>query len=145
MFFTLKKIVAKLLVIYAAFAALVLVFSFMNSAIAVEIEESVRTVPLNDAGDQVTLTIEELSRGQQKFNSNCAQCHIDGGTKPNPDVDLSTQTLAKATPSRNSVASILDYLENPTTYDGLRSLANFIHLQPILIFFLECRIYRQKI
>ncbi|MGC1308159.1 MAG: photosystem II cytochrome c-550 [Phormidesmis sp.] len=123
MFYYLKKILTKALVVYTVLTVLMLFFAWTGSAIAVEIDESIRTVPLNDAGEQTTLSLEQFARGQGVFNNSCAQCHIDGGSKTNPDVDLSTQTLAKATPARNSVDSIIDYMNNPTTYDGLRSLA----------------------
>ncbi|WP_442951412.1 photosystem II cytochrome c-550 [Oscillatoria sp. CS-180] len=83
----------------------------------------IRTVPLNDSGDPITLTTKQLAQGQRKFNGSCASCHLDGGTKTNPSVDLSPATLARATPPRNSVSSIVDYLNEPTTYDGLRTLA----------------------
>ena len=89
---------------------------------AVEINRATRTVPFNDAGDQVTVSVKQFTTGQQKFNSNCAQCHLDGGTKTNPDVDLGAERLALATPPRNNIKSMIEYLENPTTYDGLTSL-----------------------
>ena len=91
-------------------------------ASAVEISRSTRTVPLNESGEQITVSVEQFTNGQRKFNSNCAQCHLDGGTKTNPDVDLGPERLALATPSRNIIESIIDYLENPTTYDGLTSI-----------------------
>jgi photosystem II cytochrome c550 len=80
-------------------------------------------VPLNVAGDQITLSTKQLTQGQQKFNSSCAQCHLDGTTKTNPSIDLSPTTLAFATPSRNTVESVVDYLKNPTTYDGLQDIS----------------------
>lgn len=99
--------------------------SWANVAIAVEIDEATRTVPLNASGDQINLTIEQLAVGQRKFNGSCSSCHLAGGTKTNPDIDLGPQTLALATPPRNHIESIVDYLENPTTYDGLQSIEEF--------------------
>ncbi|NJM97208.1 MAG: cytochrome c-550 [Phormidesmis sp. RL_2_1] len=127
MFYTLKKVVNKALVAFVVVATLVFVFSWMGfswmgSAIAIEISETSRTVVLNDAGEQITLSLEDFAIGQRQFNSSCAQCHIDGGSKTNPDVDLSTLTLANATPARDNIESIVDYLTYPTTYDGLGSL-----------------------
>lgn len=118
-----RKILVGAAALYSILVALTIVFAWTSSAIALEIDESLLTVPFNDAGEQTTLTVDQLVLGQGKFNSSCAQCHIDGSTKPNPDVDLAPQTLALATPSRNSVVGLLDYLDNPTTYDGLRSLS----------------------
>ncbi|MEO1095025.1 MAG: photosystem II cytochrome c-550 [Cyanobacteria bacterium J06638_28] len=91
---------------------------------AAEIDSTTRTVTLNSSGDPITLTTKQLLIGQRKFNGTCSQCHLEGGTKPNPSVDLSPETLALATPSRNNVESIVDYLETPTTYDGLQSIAD---------------------
>lgn len=96
---------------------------WINSAIAVEISPMTRTVPLNDTGEQITLSTKQLAIGQRKFNGSCAQCHLDGGTKTNPDVDLGPDTLGLATPPRNTIESLVDYLKKPTSYDGLASLA----------------------
>ena len=92
-------------------------------AVAAEIGKTVRTVPLNASGEQITLTTKQLAIGQRKFNGSCAQCHIDGSTKTNPDVDLGAKRLALAIPPRNNIESMVEYLENPTTYDGLTSIA----------------------
>jgi photosystem II cytochrome c550 len=40
-----------------------------------------------------------------------------------PNVGLDSEALSLATPRRNSVSSLVDYLKNPTTYDGLESIA----------------------
>lgn len=119
----LKKILAGVVVVYTIALAVMLAFSQADSAIAVQIDRATRTVPLNTSGDSVTLTIQQLANGQRKFNSSCAQCHVDGMTKTNPDVDLSPPTLAAATPDRDNLEGILDYIHDPTTYDGLSSLA----------------------
>ena len=97
---------------------------WINGAAAVEIDNVIRTVPLNDSGEQITLTTKQLAVGQRKFNGSCAQCHLEGGTKTNPSVDLGPATLALATPRRDNLESLIDYLENPTTYDGLKSIAD---------------------
>jgi photosystem II cytochrome c550 len=39
--------------------------------------------------------------------------------KTNPNVGLDSEALSLATPRRNSVSSLVDYLKNPTTYDGI--------------------------
>lgn len=129
MVYVLKNILATMLAIYVALVMLMLAFSLVfsgaESALAVEISDAMRTVDLNASGEQITLDLEQLSTGQRMFNSSCVQCHLDGGSKTNPDVDLSTDTLASATPARNNLDSLVDYLHHPTTYDGLRSLAEF--------------------
>lgn len=118
-----KKFAAGAVVVYVTLVVLMLLFAWSGSAIALSIDEDMRTVPLTAAGEQTIITVEQFQQGQAKFSSSCAQCHIDGGTKTNTDVDLSAETLMLATPSRNSVEGILAYLHEPMTYDGLRSLA----------------------
>ncbi|MGB7247361.1 MAG: photosystem II cytochrome c-550 [Phormidesmis sp.] len=129
MIYILQKFLAAARSLYTASVVLILAFalsfSLADSAIAIEISDAIRTVPLNELGEQTTLELEQLSAGQRKFNSSCVQCHLDGGSKTNPDVDLGPDTLARATPARNNLESIVDYLHHPTTYDGLGSLAEF--------------------
>lgn len=123
MLFSLKRTLIKG-VIGSVFSGLIAMTLWTSAAAAVEIDKSIRTVPLNTAGEQITLTTEQLAIGQRQFNGSCAQCHLEGGTKTNPSVDLGPETLALATPSRNNLASIVDYLEEPTTYDGLKSITD---------------------
>lgn len=110
-------------VISSVLAVLIMAFAWTNAAAAAEINDAIRTIPLNASGEQKTLTVEQVLAGQRKFNSSCAQCHLDGGTKTNPSVDLGPQTLALATPPRNNLESLMDYLKGPTTYDGLESIS----------------------
>jgi photosystem II cytochrome c550 len=53
----------------------------------------------------------------------CGACHIGGITKTNPNVGLDPEALSLATPRRDNIAALVDYLKNPTTYDGLESIA----------------------
>jgi len=123
MLYVIRNVLTKALGLYIVVVALMLAFSVMNSAIALDLSSADRTVLLNESGETTTLTIQQFAQGQRKFNDSCSQCHIDGGSKTNPDVDLGQLSLANATPTRDNVEGILAYLENPTTYDGLRSLA----------------------
>jgi photosystem II cytochrome c550 len=91
---------------------------WVGNANALELTEDLRTFPLNDRGDTVVLSLKELKKGKALFNDSCAQCHALGVTKTNPDVNLSPEALALATPPRDSIESMVDYLKNPTTYDG---------------------------
>ena len=43
--------------------------------------------------------------------------------KTNPNVGLDTEGLTLATPTRNCIAGLVDYMKNPTTYDGFESIA----------------------
>jgi len=89
---------------------------------AIELDEAVRTVPLNST-KTVVLTPEQVKRGKRLFNNTCGTCHTGGVTKTNPNVGLDAEALSLATPSRNNIEGLVDYLKNPTTFDGLESIA----------------------
>lgn len=92
---------------------------FTKSAIAAELDAATRTIKLNEQGDTVTPPIEEFLRGRKLFNNTCASCHVGGITKTNPNVGLDTESLEGAFPPRDNLVALVDYLHNPTTYDGL--------------------------
>ena len=89
---------------------------------AIELDEAVRTVPLNST-KTVVLTPEQVKRGKRLFNNTCGTCHTGGITKTNPNVGLDIEALSLATPPRNTIESLIDYMKNPTTFDGLESIA----------------------
>jgi photosystem II cytochrome c550 len=89
---------------------------------ALELDDAVRTVPLNES-KTVTLTPEQVKRGKRLFISTCSLCHVGGITKTNPNVGLDPEALSLATPPRNTIESLVDYMKNPTTFDGLESIA----------------------
>ncbi|RMF66888.1 MAG: cytochrome c-550 [Cyanobacteria bacterium J069] len=89
-----------------------------GAAIAAELDAATRTVPLNAAGDTITLTQKQVADGKRLFNYACGQCHVGGVTKTDPNVGLDPETLALATPPRTSIETLVDYMNNPTTYDG---------------------------
>ena len=101
----------------------VVLFLQSMSASAIELDEATRTVRLDTKGTQVTLTPEQVKRGKRLFNSSCGQCHAGGLTKTNPNVGLDPESLSFATPPRDSIESLVSYFKNPTTYDGLESIA----------------------
>jgi photosystem II cytochrome c550 len=90
----------------------------VGSAQAAMSETAARNVLLNEKGDTITLSRKELNKGQKLFNDICAHCHAGGVTYTNPNVGLDTETLALATPARNNIEGMVDYMKNPTTYDG---------------------------
>ena len=107
-------------------AVVALLFAFqlvVGSAAAVEMNKGIRTVPLNDQGDTVVLSLKEVKEGKRLFNYACAQCHAGGVTKTNQNVGLDPEALALATPSRNNLEGLVDYMKNPTTYDGEEEIA----------------------
>jgi photosystem II cytochrome c550 len=93
------------------------------SATAVELDEATRTVPLNDKGDNITLSLKQVKEGKRLFQYACAQCHAGGVTKTNQNVGLEPEALALATPNRNNIEGLVDYLKNPTTYDGVEEIS----------------------
>ncbi|NWF58581.1 MAG: cytochrome c-550 [Fischerella sp.] len=105
-------------------ATVLLTFQFVvGSATAVELDATSRTVQLNDKGDTVLISLQELTRGKRLFNNTCSQCHPGGITKTNQNVGLDPEALAGATPPRNSIEGLVDYMKNPTTYDGEEEIA----------------------
>jgi len=94
-----------------------------SSAYAIDLDDATRTVALDGSGKTVILTPEQVKRGKRLFNSSCGTCHTGGITKTNPNVGLDSEALSFATPTRDSIASLVDYMNNPKTYDGLESIA----------------------
>ena len=100
-------------------ATILLTFQMViSSATALELNKTIRTVPLNDKGDTVVLSLKQVKEGKRLFNYACAQCHAGGVTKTNQNVGLEPEALAGALPNRNNIAGLVDYMKNPTTYDG---------------------------
>ena len=97
--------------------------SSVNSVSAIDLDENTRTVPLDSSGTTVILTPEQVKRGKRLFNASCGQCHVGGITKTNPNLGLEPDALSLATPPRDNINALVDYLKNPTSYDGLESIA----------------------
>jgi photosystem II cytochrome c550 len=76
------------------------------------------TVPAGPEGGTVTFSEQEIKAGRKLFNDSCGTCHAGGITKTNQNVGLDPETLALATPARDSVDSLVDFMKNPTSYDG---------------------------
>lgn len=98
---------------------------FVNSAAAVQLSQEVRTLPLNAAGDTVVVAAKQVEKGKRLFISVCAQCHLEGITKTDYNVGLDPESLALATPPRNNIESLIDYMKNPTSYDGEYDISEF--------------------
>jgi photosystem II cytochrome c550 len=102
----------------AAIAAVFMMFQFGSAASAAELDEATRTIALNGNGDTVTMTLQQVIKGRRLFASSCGACHLNGITKTDPNVGLDPETLALATPKRDNLEALVDYLHNPTTFDG---------------------------
>jgi photosystem II cytochrome c550 len=98
------------------------IFGLAISSYAIELDEASRTVALNTK-ESVVLSPEQVKRGKRLFLNTCSICHTGGITKTNPNVGLDTEALSLATPARNTIEGLVDYLKNPTTFDGLESIA----------------------
>nr|QCI08755.1 photosystem II cytochrome c550 [Sphondylothamnion multifidum] len=92
-------------------------------SIAIESDDNTRTVQFDDAGKTITLTKDQAKRGKKLFNNTCAQCHNGGITKTDPNIGLEVDSLSLATPSRANLLSLIDYMQDPTSYDGKVSIA----------------------
>ena len=100
------------------------IFSLIvSNASAIDLDEATRTVIADSTGNTIVLTPEQVKRGKRLFNATCGACHVGGITKVNPNIGLDPEALSLATPRRDNIASLVDYLKNPTSYDGLESIA----------------------
>nr|YP_010020992.1 cytochrome c550 [Chaetoceros muellerii]AYM54684.1 photosystem cytochrome c550 [Chaetoceros muellerii]QOK36011.1 cytochrome c550 [Chaetoceros muellerii]UHB41340.1 cytochrome c550 [Chaetoceros sp. DS1] len=111
---------------YSKFCALIFVAIFnifITAAFAIDLDEATRTVVVDNAGNTTVLTPEQVKRGKRLFNATCGACHVGGITKTNPNVGLDPEALSLATPRRDNISALVDYIKNPTTYDGLESIA----------------------
>lgn len=102
---------------------ILLLVPFISSVHAIELDETTRTVQLEESGKTIVLTPEQVKRGKRLFNNSCAQCHNGGITKTNPNIGLEPESLSLATPARDNVLSLIDYMKDPTSYDGANSIA----------------------
>ncbi|WP_138498154.1 photosystem II cytochrome c-550 [Nostoc sp. PA-18-2419] len=105
-------------------ATVLLTFGLIvGNATAVELDKTTRTVALNDQGDTTVLSLKQVKEGKRLFAYACAQCHVGGVTKTNQNVGLEPEALALATPNRNNIEGLVDYMKNPTTYDGVEEIS----------------------
>jgi len=91
------------------------------SAVRAEVEDV--SIPVDAKGTTTNLTKEQLVRGKRLFNAACSNCHVGGATRTNQNVGLSMEELSGAQPNRSTVEGLVDYLQNPTTYDGLKEIS----------------------
>ena len=96
---------------------------FVTTASAIDLDEATRTIVVDSAGNTTVLSPEQVKRGKRLFNATCGACHVGGITKTNPNVGLDPEALSLATPRRDNVSALVDFMKNPTTYDGLESIA----------------------
>jgi photosystem II cytochrome c550 len=97
--------------------------AFVATASAIDLDDATRTVVADSSGKTVVLTPEQVKRGKRLFNTTCGACHVGGITKTNTNISLDPEALSLATPRRDSMESLIDFMKNPTTYDGFESIA----------------------
>ncbi len=104
--------------------ALLLCLGFGGQALAAQWTSEQLTVPASPDGTAVTFSEAEIKGGRKLFNNSCGECHAGGITKTNQNVGLDPETLALATPARDNVEALVDYMKDPTSYDGEYSIAD---------------------
>nr|YP_010336730.1 photosystem II cytochrome c550 [Stylonema alsidii]UNJ15136.1 photosystem II cytochrome c550 [Stylonema alsidii] len=109
--------------VFACLLGLTVLSYTVNAAYAIDLDDSTRTLPLDDSGTTVVFTLEQVKRGKKLFNNTCAICHNGGITKTNPNVGLDPEALSLASPPRDNIGSLVEYLKDPTSYDGAESIA----------------------
>lgn len=110
--------------IWLAVATVFFAFQIVvGSANAIELDSSTRTLPLNEQGETVVLSLQQTEKGKRLFNNVCSQCHAGGVTKTDFNVGLGPDALAGATPPRDNIESLVDYMKHPTTYDGFDDIS----------------------
>ena len=97
--------------------------AFVATASAIDLDDATRTVVADSSGKTVVLTPEQVKRGKRLFNTTCGACHLGGITKTNTNISLDPEALSLATPRRDSIDALIDFIKNPTTYDGFESIA----------------------
>ncbi|BAU12204.1 cytochrome c550 [Leptolyngbya sp. NIES-3755] len=96
---------------------------FAPSANAAELDAATRTVVKDANGGTTTLSLKQVKEGKRLFQYACAQCHAGGVTKTDPNVGLDPEALSLATPKRDNIDALVDYMKDPTSYDGTTSIA----------------------
>jgi photosystem II cytochrome c550 len=120
LFLSLRRSVSRLLFVLPVLIGL----AFSSPALAAQWDAETLTVPADASGDLVTFSEQEIKTGRKIFNTSCGTCHAGGITKTNHNVGLDPETLALATPARDNVDSLVDYMKDPTSYDGEYSIAD---------------------
>jgi photosystem II cytochrome c550 len=103
---------------------LALLVCFAGPAAAARWDSDTLTVPAHADGTTVTFSEKEIKAGRKLFNQSCGTCHAGGITKTNQNVGLDPETLALATPARDNVDALVDFMKDPTSYDGEYSIAD---------------------
>lgn len=69
-------------------------------------------------GKTHTFTLNDVSQGKRLFEESCINCHVGGATLPDPTTPLSLDALRGATPARDNISNLVEFIRQPMTYDG---------------------------
>ncbi|MGB3509312.1 MAG: photosystem II cytochrome PsbV2 [Microcoleaceae cyanobacterium] len=75
-------------------------------------------IKLNNQGETMAFSAEDLSEGKQFFARNCLNCHVGGANLVNPSISLSLADLKGATPPRDNINNLVTFFRDPMVYDG---------------------------
>ena len=75
-------------------------------------------LPLDSQGNTRDFTYDALLAGKGLFEQNCLSCHVGGSTLASPTVSLSLANLQGATPPRDTILALVNYMRHPLAYDG---------------------------
>ncbi|MGB3532520.1 MAG: photosystem II cytochrome PsbV2 [Microcoleaceae cyanobacterium] len=75
-------------------------------------------VKYDNQGNTHQFTIEQFNEGKELFDSSCINCHAGGLNFLYPGVSLSLKDLQGATPPRDTISRLIDYMRYPLSYDG---------------------------
>ncbi|BAC90278.1 photosystem II cytochrome PsbV2 [Gloeobacter violaceus] len=81
-------------------------------------------LPADGVGNLQTFSPQQIYAGKKLFESNCQNCHVGGTTTPNPKVSLALAKLQGATPPRDNIQSLVQYMRLPMSYDGSEETFN---------------------
>ncbi|NEO97488.1 MAG: photosystem II cytochrome PsbV2 [Symploca sp. SIO2E9] len=82
-----------------------------------EVREPI-ALELDEQGQTKLFDAKDITEGKELFKSNCINCHVGGKTLPYPPVSLALDKLSGATPPRDNINGIVNFLRQPMTYDG---------------------------
>ncbi len=70
------------------------------------------------SGATQDFTYADLVKGKERFAQNCQSCHVGGATLSRPEIPLSLAALQGATPPRDTIDALVNYMRYPLGYDG---------------------------
>lgn len=76
------------------------------------------TMTMDKAGTTKVFSYDEMLEGKELFGQNCLSCHVGGTTLSSPSVSLAMENLKGATPPRDTVNALMEYMRHPLAYDG---------------------------